>query len=139
MAARSLVIILLTTLLAPMVHAEADNTLNLGFGATLSDNPDDAPLTYAFSPAVRAAFARTSDLSQYTIDQRESVEQWVVVSPFDIGTPTTELANSYIVDANFADGASNFAILQYEGKIEVAYPLVEKTVAKKWTGHKLGY
>ena len=133
MAARSLVIILLTTLLAPMVHAEADNTLNLGFGATLSDNPEDAPLTYAFSPAVRAAFARTSDLSQYTIDQRESVEQWVVVSPFDIGTPTTELANSYIVDANFADGASDFAILQYEGKIEVAYPLVEKTVAKKWT------
>tara|TARA_B100000674_G_scaffold280556_1_gene231918 strand:- start:4824 stop:8285 length:3462 start_codon:yes stop_codon:yes gene_type:complete len=133
MAARSLVIILLTTLLAPMVHAEADNTLNLGFGATLSDNPEDAPLTYAFSPAVRAAFARTSDLSQYTIDQRESVEQWVVVSPFDIGTPTTELANSYIIDANFADGASNFAILQYEGKIEVAYPLVEKTVAKKWT------
>ena len=85
MAARALVILLLTTLIAPMAIAQSTNEIDYGFGAELSDNPNHAPLTYEYSPAIRAAFARTSDLSQYTVEEQHSVEQWVVVSPLAIG------------------------------------------------------
>ena len=58
MAARALVILLLTTLIAPMAIAQSTSELDYGYGAILSKNSDDAPLTYEYSPAVRAAFAR---------------------------------------------------------------------------------
>ena len=132
MAARGIVVILLTTLLAPMVSADVSSNIDYGFGAVLSDNPEDAPLTYEFSPAIRAAFARTSDLTQYSLEEKESVEQWVVVSRNMIGAPTPHLLNTYIIDADFDNGARDLAILQYEGKIEVAYPLIAKTMSKKW-------
>ena len=132
MAARAIVVILLTTLLAPMVSAELSMETNFGFGANLSDNPDDAPLTYEFSPAIRAAFARVSELNQYSNEERNSVTQWVIVGPNSLGEPAPILANAYIVDKGFTDGAKEFARLQYEGKIEVAYPLIEKTMSKKW-------
>ena len=51
MAARTLVVLLLTTLIAPMAIAQSTTELDYGFGATLSENPDDAPLTYEYSPA----------------------------------------------------------------------------------------
>ena len=132
MAARALVVLLLTTLIAPMVIAQSTSELDYGFGATLSENPEDAPLTYAFSPAIRAAFARTSDLSQYTIEEQNTVEQWVAISPFDIGEAAPHLNNAYIINANFDQGARELALLQYEGKVEVAYPLISKTMSKKW-------
>ena len=132
MAARVIVVILLTTLLAPMVSADVSSNIDYGFGAELSDNPEDAPLTYSYSPAIRAAFARTSDLTQYSLEEKKSVEQWVVVSADMIGTPTPHLLNTYIIDADFDNGARDLAILQYEGKIEVAYPLISKTMSKKW-------
>ncbi|MEC7229299.1 MAG: hypothetical protein VXV95_04530, partial [Candidatus Thermoplasmatota archaeon] len=72
MAARAIVVMLLTTLLAPMVSAELIEETDFGFGATLSDNPDDAPLTYEYSPAIRAAFTRVSELSQYSTEERDS-------------------------------------------------------------------
>ena len=132
MAARALVVLLLTTLIAPVVIAQSTSELDYGFGATLSENPEDAPLTYAFSPAIRAAFARTSDLSQYTIEEQNTVEQWVAISPFDVGEAAPHLNNAYIINANFDQGARELALLQYEGKIEVAYPLISKIMSKKW-------
>ena len=132
MAARGIVVILLTTLLAPMVSAQVESSVDYGYGAILSDNPEDAPLTYAYSPAVRAAFARVSELSQYSIDEQQSVTQWVVVSPNVMGKAAPLLADAYLIDMDFSNGASEFAKLQYEGKIEVAYPLIEKTMTKKW-------
>ena len=132
MAARALVILLLTTLIAPMAIAQSTSELDYGYGAILSKNSDDAPLTYEYSPAIRAAFARTSDLSTYTLEEQSSVSQWVVVSPFAIGEPAPHLDNAYIVEANFDQGARELAILKYEGKIEVAYPLISKTMSKKW-------
>ncbi len=40
MAARGIVVILLTTLLAPMVSADVSSNIDYGFGAVLSDNPE---------------------------------------------------------------------------------------------------
>ena len=59
-----LVLILLLSSIANI--ASADYSSQTYMGAPLSENSEDAPLTYSFSPAVRAAFARASDLSQYT-------------------------------------------------------------------------
>ena len=78
-----------------MAIAQSTTELDYGYGATLSENPDDAPLTYEYSPAIRAAFARTSDLSTYTFEEQNSVEEWVVVSPFAIGEPTPHLDNGH--------------------------------------------
>ena len=52
------------------------------------------PLTYEYAPAIRAAFARTSDLSTYTPEEQNSVEEWVVVSPLPIGEPAPHLDNA---------------------------------------------
>ena len=133
MAARSIVILLMMTMLLPMVTAQSSEAIDYGFGAELSDNPEDAPLTYSYSPAVRAAFARSSDLSQYDSEQQETVTQWVVVSKEKIGDFAPNLANAYIIDADFDNGANLVAELQYLTQIEVAYPLVSKTYAPKWT------
>ena len=85
-----------------------------------------------FSEIVSHKKIRTSDLNQYSLEEKKSVEQWVVVSANMIGTPTPHLLNTYIIDADFDNGARDLAILQYEGKIEVAYPLISKTMSKKW-------
>ena len=132
MCARGLVFILLMTSLAPMMIASAETSTIDSIGAPLPEAPEDAPLTYSFSPAVRSAFARVSDISQYTDEQRNSVEQWVVVSQNNIGVPAQHLDNTWIIDADFDEGITLFARLQYEGEIEVAYPLIEKTMSPKW-------
>ena len=54
----ALVTILMIASLAPMaVNGEASTINSIEIGAPLSNNLDDAPITYGFSPAVRAAFA----------------------------------------------------------------------------------
>ena len=109
-------------------------------GAPLPDDFEDAPITYGFSPAVRSAFARVSDLSQYTDSELSSAEQWVVVSATPLGLEAQHLPNTWIIDVedmpvfttNGAIGvATKFAELQSDGVIEVAYPLVEWTASKK--------
>ena len=73
-----LVAIMLLSLFSPLGSAEENYSSYLG--APLSDNPEDAPITYNFSPAIRASFARVSDLSQYSESEIQSTEEWVVVS-----------------------------------------------------------
>ena len=133
MGAKGLVALLLCALTLPFAAADV-STENIGFtGAPLSDNSEDAPITYGFSPAVRTAFARVSDLAQYSTIQADSVSQWVIVSSKQQGIPAQHLENTWIVDANFAEGANMFSELQELGVIEVAYPLVEKHWTPKWT------
>ena len=133
MGARGLVALLLCALTLPLAAADI-STESIGFaGAPLPDSSEDAPITYGFSPAVRTAFARVSDLTQYSTTQADSVSQWVVVSLKQQGIPAQHLENTWIVDANFAEGANMFSELQDLGVIEVAYPLVEKHWTPKWT------
>ena len=80
MGAKGLVALLLCALTLPFAAADI-STESIGFtGAPLPDSSEDAPITYGFSPAVRTAFARVSDLAQYSTTQADSVSQWVVVS-----------------------------------------------------------
>ena len=78
-------------------------------GAPLSDNPEDAPITYSFSPAIRSAFARVSDISQYTLEELQSTTEWVVVSQQKLGEPTGLLENTWFVDV---EPVSHYLILQ---------------------------
>ena len=133
MGAKTIVMIMLFASLAPITSANAELNSIPAIGAPLSESPDEAPLTYAFSPAVRTAFARVSEVSQYSLQEQQSVEQWVVVSDIKMGVNAQHLDNTWIVDADFENGLQLFANLQNEGKIEVAYPLVAKTMSKKWT------
>ena len=71
MAARGIVVIILTTLLSPMVSANTGPSFTDGVGAILPDKPDEAPITYQYSPAIRAAFARLSDVQQYSQEDRD--------------------------------------------------------------------
>ena len=102
-------------------------------GAPLSDNPEDAPITYSFSPSIRAAFARVSDLSQYTESQLESTDVWVVVSSEMLGEPTGLITNTWYVEIDEKPAAEYFGKLQANGEIEVAYPLVKKENIPRWT------
>ncbi|PXY74482.1 MAG: hypothetical protein CXX81_21255, partial [Methanobacteriota archaeon] len=75
------VTLLILSTLAPLVNAfEPVKENGSMLGAPLSDEMEDAPITYGFSPAVRSAFARVSDLSQYSDAELAGVEQWVAVS-----------------------------------------------------------
>jgi len=135
------VTLLILSTLAPLVNAlEPVKENGSILGAPLPDDFEDAPITYGFSPAVRSAFARVSDLSQYTDSELSSAEQWVVVSATPLGQEAQHLPNTWIIDVedmpvfttNGAIGvATKFAELQSDGVIEVAYPLVEWTASKK--------
>ena len=100
-------------------------------GAPLSDDAEDAPLTYGFSPAVRAAFARVSDLSQYSDAELNSATQWVAVSKNSLGEGVRDLANTWIVDIEAERAPAIFGQLQEDGIVEVAYPLIEREVNTK--------
>ena len=126
-----LVLILLLSSIANI--ASADYSSQTYMGAPLSENSEDAPLTYSFSPAVRAAFARASDLSQYTQSELDAANVWVVVSSTAIGEKTGILANTWYVEVSPEIAVEHFAKLQASGEIEVAYPLVDKQMTPRWT------
>lgn len=130
----ALVTILMMASLAPMaVNGETNEINSQKIGAPLSENWDDAPITYGFSPAVRAAFARVSDLSQYSETQLEQTSQWVVVSQYPVGEAVRDLNNVWIVEIETQTAIEIFSEWQDDGFIETAYPLVEKTMNPKWT------
>jgi len=114
------------SILAPLANAlEPITERELNLGAPLSDDVEDAPITYRFSPAVRAAFARVSDLSQYSDAELASADQWVAVSATPLGEESRDLANTWIIDVEPALAPAKFAQLQADGIVEVAYPLIE--------------
>ena len=119
------------SILTPL--ASAQNIEYAATGAPLSENPEDAPLTYSYSPAIRAAFARVSDISQYSESELQSTSEWVVVSSKKMGEPTGLLSNTWIVEIEAELALSHFAKLQDSGVIEVAYPLVERQMTPRWT------
>ena len=127
----SIILLMLGSILTPL--AVAQNPEYAASAAPLSDNPEDAPITYSYSPAIRAAFARVSDLSQYTESELQSTSKWVVVSSKKMGEPTGLLANSWFVEVEPNAALSHFAKLQDKGVIEVAYPLVERQMTPRWT------
>ena len=74
MSAKTIIVIVLLAVFAPVASADTGTLAIEITGAPLPDSPEDAPLTYAFSPAIRAAFARLSEPAQYTLEEQKSVE-----------------------------------------------------------------
>ena len=134
MRALAIVSILLLASITPIIANAEENNLNFQhLGAPLPDNPEEAPLTYAFSPSVRSAFARVSDLSQYSVSELEATNEWVVVSDHPLGKPVDVLENVWIVEIDYESAIETFAQWQKDGFIETAYPLIEKDMRPKWT------
>jgi len=121
--------------------SRSDSGLTSSLGAPI-EYGDESPIFSQFSPSVRAAFARVSDLSQYNDSELTSAHQWVAVSAIPLGEEAVHLPDTWIVEldrdggsgASLFDGVtslnapSHFAKLQAVGIVEVAYPLVEKEV-----------
>ena len=117
----ALVTILMMASMAPMaVNGEVSENDSQKFGAPLSENWDDAPLTYGFSAAVRSAFARVSDLSQYSEIQLEQTTQWIVVSQYPVGESVRDLDNVWTVDIDSNTAIEIFSEWQDDGFIETA-------------------
>lgn len=124
--------LLILSVITPLANAlEPEMNSGLYIGAPLSDDAEDAPLTYGFSPAVRAAFARVSDLSQYSDSELTSANQWVAVSQSPLGESAKDLSNTWIVDVNPELAPQIFAQLQSNGIVEVAYPIIERDAHTK--------
>ena len=127
-----LALVLLFAMLSPVVQGAP---LETGLGAPLPYDPDAAPITNGYSPVIRAAFARVSDLDRYSADELATAKSWVVVSQNAMGQPAPDLAGAWIVDVDELGGvnsvAARVAALQAGGAIEVAYPLVEREMSKK--------
>jgi len=128
----ALALVLLLAVLSPVVQGVP---LETGFGAPLPDDPDAAPITNGYSPVIRAAFARVSDLDRYSADELATAKSWVVVGQNAMGQPAPDLAGAWIVDVDELGGidaaAARVASLQATGIIEVAYPLVERQMSRK--------
>ena len=107
----------LISALNPIASADISDTKS--YGAELSENPEDAPITYSYSPAVRAAFARVSDLSQYSENQLDSIEEWVVVSQTKDGEPTGLLPYSWYVETNSLDAPYYFGSCNLPAKLRL--------------------
>ena len=134
MRAVAIVSILIMASLTPIIaYAEPIESDLQKLGAPLSDDWGDAPITYGFSPSVRNAFARVSDLSQYSMNQLEATSQWVVVSDNPVGQPSEVLENVWIMEIDYETAIGLFAEWQKDGYIETAYPLIEKDMRPKWT------
>ena len=127
-----LVLVLLLSSLAPFASADPSNEIDYD-GAPLKESAEESPITYSFSPAIRSAFIRVSDLSQYTDAELESTTKWVVVSSHPMGEATGFLANTWFVDVDPSDALKHFSQLQDSGQIETAYPLVERQMIPRWT------
>ena len=97
----SIAILMFISVLNPIASADLSDFKQ--YGAELSSNQEDAQITYSYSPAVRAAFARVSDLSQYSESQLNSVEEWVVVSQTKQGQTTGLLPFSWYVEIDSVD------------------------------------
>ena len=69
----SIILLMFISVLNPIASADLSDFKQ--YGAELSSNPEDAPITYSYSPAIRSAFARVSDLSQYSDGQLNSVRR----------------------------------------------------------------
>jgi len=128
----SVALLLFMSSLLP-VAAAVDAPIAEGFGAPLSDDAEQAPLTYSYSPAIRAAFARVSDISQYSDAELESATQWVAVSSQPLGKESNLLANAWIIDIDSTVAPNYFADLQAKGIVETAYPLIFREITPKWT------
>ncbi len=126
----ALACVLLFASLSPLVGATMGSDGDMADGSLGApiEYGDDSPIFSQFSPSVRAAFARVSDLSQYTDSELASVHQWVAVSATPLGEEAVHLPNTWIVDISASTAAQKFAELQAVGVVEVAYPLVEKEV-----------
>ncbi len=127
-----LVLVMLLSSMAPFASADSSNPI-LYDAAPLKESSEESPLTYAFSPAVRAAFTRVSDISLYTSAELESTTEWVVVSSTPMGDATGILANTWIVEVEPSDALQHFSQLQDSGIIETAYPLIERQMIPRWT------
>ena len=126
----SVVLLLFMSSLLP-IAAAVDLPIAEGLGAPLSDDAEQAPLTYSYSPAIRAAFARASDISQYSDTELESATQWVAVSSQPLGKESNLLADAWIIDIDSTIAPTYFADLQAKGIVETAYPLVYREIAPK--------
>ena len=127
-----LVLVMLLSSMAPFASADSSTPI-IYYGAPLKESAEESPLTYSFSPAIRAAFTRVSDISQYTSAELESTTEWVVVSSTPMGEATGILANTWIIEVEPSDALQHFSQLQDSGLIETAYPLVERQMIPRWT------
>ena len=123
----SVVLLLLLSGIFPFVSA-LEEPVSKEIGAPLSENPEDAPITYSYSPAVRASFARASDISQYSDTELASATQWVAVSSQPIGKESNLLANAWIIDISWQQAPGYFADLQakalFAGQLRSAHPAI---------------
>ena len=126
-----IIAIMIISVINPIASADVSDTKS--YGAELSSNSEDAPITYSYSPAIRAAFARVSDLSQYSQAELNSASQWVVVSQNKLGEPTGLLPYSWYVETDSVNAPHYFGQLQTSGEIEVAYPLIDRQHYPRWT------
>ena len=126
-----IIVIMIISVLNPIASADISDTKT--YGAELSSNSEDAPITYSYSPAIRAAFARVSDLSQYSQTELNSASQWVVVSQNKLGEPTGLLPFAWYVETDSLNAPYYFGQLQSSGEIEVAYPLIDRQHYPRWT------
>ena len=126
-----IIAIMIISVINPIASADVSDTKS--YGAELSSNSEDAPITYSYSPAIRAAFARVSDLSQYSQAELNSASQWVVVSQYKLGEPTGLLPYSWYVETDSVNAPFYFGQLQTSGEIEVAYPLIDRQHYPRWT------
>ncbi|MDP6869297.1 MAG: S8 family serine peptidase [Candidatus Poseidoniaceae archaeon] len=134
MGLRGVVVVLLLFASSMLPLASASEIAEYSsYGAPLSDNPEDAPITYSFSPAVRSAFARVSDLTQYSQSELEEVEEWVVVSSKPLGKSVNLLASTWIIELESSESIQQISELHAKGVIETGYPLVKRQMTPKWT------
>ncbi|HAC18418.1 MAG TPA: hypothetical protein DCF78_07550, partial [Dehalococcoidia bacterium] len=82
-----LALVLLFAMLSPVVQGAP---LETGLGAPLPYDPDAAPITNGYSPVIRAAFARVSDLDRYSADELATAKSWVVVGQNSMGQPAPD-------------------------------------------------
>ena len=132
MRAKFMCLMLLGAMLVPMTSASLAGTSALATeGAPLSA-AENHPIIDGYSSSIQASIAFHSDLSTYDEDALLDVKDWVVFSHLEVGVPTEHLEGAFIVQLNAEEALRTLEQWQQIGKIEAAYPLVERSMEPRW-------
>ena len=127
MRVKAVTLLLLGALFVPMIGGAA--------APPQSEPPFSAEesIIESYSPIVQASIVFHSDLSRYSQQELDAVDEWVVFSHTPLGHAAPYLDGAYIVELPYDEALTTLDAWADSGVIEAAYPLVERHMEPRWT------
>ena len=127
MRTATILFVLIVAGFTPMVTATNESIV-------LLDEPTQKKrVIETYSSVIQSAILHKSNLAQYSPDELESADKWVVFSHTPLGKTAGELDGAWILDVDSQDATAMIERLLSDEIVEAAYPLIETHMQPRWT------